>query len=78
MDEDINYAEVEQTLCMPGKRFQRNKNDTPIHIRRTYLTLLAKYWMTFTHANIQPCSHVSDITTNRAIFLLCVLRGTSY
>ncbi|KOM37421.1 hypothetical protein LR48_Vigan03g080300 [Vigna angularis] len=75
MDEDINYAEVEQTLCMPGGRFQRNRNDTPIHIRRTYLTPLAKYLMAFTHANIQPCSHVSNITTNRAAFLFYVLRG---
>ncbi|KOM25198.1 hypothetical protein LR48_Vigan53s001300 [Vigna angularis] len=75
MDEDINYTKVEQTLCMQGARFQRNRNDTPIHIKRTYLAPLAKYWMTFTHSNIQPCSHVSDITTNRAIILFYVLRG---
>ncbi|KOM51865.1 hypothetical protein LR48_Vigan09g052400 [Vigna angularis] len=31
--------------------------------------------MTFFHANIQPCSHVSDITVQRSIFLYCVLRG---
>ncbi|KOM52132.1 hypothetical protein LR48_Vigan09g079100 [Vigna angularis] len=75
MHEDVNYADVERTLCMAGGQFQRNKNDSPIHIRRSYLTPLAKYWMTFTHANIQPCSYVSDITTHRAIFLYCVLRG---
>ncbi|KOM26492.1 hypothetical protein LR48_Vigan277s001200 [Vigna angularis] len=31
--------------------------------------------MTLTHANVQPCSHVSDITVSRAIFLYYVLKG---
>ncbi|KOM43970.1 hypothetical protein LR48_Vigan05g157500 [Vigna angularis] len=53
----------------------RNRNDAPIHIRRSHLTPLAKYWKTFTHANIQPCSHVSDIIASMAIFLYCVLKG---
>lgn len=75
MEEDINYANVERFLCISGGHFQRNRQDTPIHIRRSYFTVLAKYWMAFPHANIQPCSHVSDITTYRAIFLYCVLRG---
>ncbi|KOM52205.1 hypothetical protein LR48_Vigan09g086400 [Vigna angularis] len=70
-----NYDKIERILCVPGARFQRNKNESPIHIRRSYLTPLAKYWMAFTHANIQPCSHVSDITISRAILLYCVLRG---
>ncbi|KOM57418.1 hypothetical protein LR48_Vigan11g045100 [Vigna angularis] len=32
-------------------------------------------WMAFTHANIQPYSHVSDITPHMAIFLFSVVRG---
>ncbi|KOM40746.1 hypothetical protein LR48_Vigan04g094400 [Vigna angularis] len=49
----------------------------PCIYRRADLTPMAKYWMAFSHANIQPCSHVSDITVSRAIFLYCVLRGMS-
>ncbi|KOM45579.1 hypothetical protein LR48_Vigan06g088500 [Vigna angularis] len=45
--------------------------------RRADLTPLAKYWMAFSHANIQPYSHVSDITVSRALLLYCVLRGMS-
>ncbi|KOM40717.1 hypothetical protein LR48_Vigan04g091500 [Vigna angularis] len=75
MDEGVDFDDVERTLCVPGGRFQRNKNDAPIHIRRSQLTPLSKYWMAFTHTNIQPCSHVSYITVHRAIFLYCVLKG---
>ncbi|KOM41071.1 hypothetical protein LR48_Vigan04g126900 [Vigna angularis] len=45
--------------------------------RRADLTPLAKYWMTFSHANIRPCSHVSDITVSRALLLYCVMKGMS-
>ncbi|KOM31252.1 hypothetical protein LR48_Vigan01g080700 [Vigna angularis] len=73
--EGVDYDEVERTLCVPGGHFQRNRTGAPIHIIRPHLMPLAKYWMAFSHANIQPCSHVSDITIQRAIFLYCVLRG---
>ncbi|KOM49726.1 hypothetical protein LR48_Vigan08g055300 [Vigna angularis] len=55
--------------------FQRNRTDSVINIRRTDLTPLAKYWMTFSHANIQPSSHVSDITLSRALLLYCAIRN---
>ncbi|KOM38036.1 hypothetical protein LR48_Vigan03g141800 [Vigna angularis] len=71
----VNYEDVELTLCMSGGHFQRNRSRAPIHLTRPYLTPLAKYWMTFSHANIQPCSHVSDITVPKAILLYCILRG---
>ncbi|KOM45637.1 hypothetical protein LR48_Vigan06g094300 [Vigna angularis] len=48
-----------------------------VNIRRVDLTPLAKYWMAFSHANIQLCSHVLDITVSRALLLYCVLRGMS-
>ncbi|KOM43414.1 hypothetical protein LR48_Vigan05g101800 [Vigna angularis] len=46
-------------------------------IRRVDLTPLAKYWMAFSHAYIQPCSHVLDIIVSRVLLLYCVLRGMS-
>ncbi|KOM25715.1 hypothetical protein LR48_Vigan176s001100 [Vigna angularis] len=64
-------------LCLPGGHFQRNRNGAVVNIRRADLTPLAKYWMTFSHANIQPCSHVSDITVSRALLMYCVMKGMS-
>ncbi|KOM26076.1 hypothetical protein LR48_Vigan226s000500 [Vigna angularis] len=55
--------------------FQRNRTGSVVNIRRTDLTPLAKYWMAFSHANIQPCSHVSDITLSRALLLYCAIRN---
>ncbi|KOM47629.1 hypothetical protein LR48_Vigan07g133300 [Vigna angularis] len=64
-----------RVLCIPGGHFQRNRSGLVINIRRVDLTPLAKYWMAFSHANIQPCSHVSDITLSRALFIYCVIRN---
>ncbi|KOM38267.1 hypothetical protein LR48_Vigan03g164900 [Vigna angularis] len=77
MEEGTNFNDVESVLCVPEGHFQRNRNDAVVNIRRTDLTPLAKYWMTFSYANIQPCSHVSDITLNRELLLYCVLRNMS-
>ncbi|KOM45604.1 hypothetical protein LR48_Vigan06g091000 [Vigna angularis] len=64
-----------RVLCVPGGHFQRNRTGSVVNIRRTDLTPLAKYWMAFSHANIQPCSHVSDITLSRALLLYCAIRN---
>ncbi|KOM43087.1 hypothetical protein LR48_Vigan05g069100 [Vigna angularis] len=77
MEEGTDFVDVESVLCVPGGHFQRNKNGSVVNIRRTNLTPLAMYWMAFSHANIQLCSHVSDITLNRALLLYCVLRNMS-
>ncbi|KOM43255.1 hypothetical protein LR48_Vigan05g085900 [Vigna angularis] len=77
MEEGSDFGDVESVLCVPGGHFQRNRNGAVVNIMRADLTLLAKYWMAFSHANIQPCSHVSDITVSRALLLYYVLRGMS-
>ncbi|KOM47819.1 hypothetical protein LR48_Vigan07g152300 [Vigna angularis] len=77
MEEGADFVDVESVLCVLGGHFQRNRNDVVVNIKRDDLTPLAKYWMTFSHANIQPCSHVSDITVIMALLLYCVLRGMS-
>ncbi|KOM52225.1 hypothetical protein LR48_Vigan09g088400 [Vigna angularis] len=71
----VDYEEVERTLCVRGGHFKRNRSGAPIHLTRPHLTPLAKYWMAFAHANIQPYSHVSDINVPRAILLYSILRG---
>ncbi|KOM29362.1 hypothetical protein LR48_Vigan660s000100 [Vigna angularis] len=53
------------------------RNGAVVNIRRIDLTPIAKYWMAFSHANIEPCSHVSDITVSRALLLYCVLKRKS-
>ncbi|KOM26575.1 hypothetical protein LR48_Vigan294s001100 [Vigna angularis] len=75
MEEGADYEHVERVLCIPGGHFQRNRSGSVVNIRRTDLTSLAKYWMAFSHANIQPCSHVSDITLSRALFTYCAIRN---
>ncbi|KOM43202.1 hypothetical protein LR48_Vigan05g080600 [Vigna angularis] len=77
MEEGTDFNDVESVLCVPGGHFQRNRNGALVDIRRTDLTPLAKYWMAFSQANIQQCSHVSDITLSRALLLYCVLRNMS-
>ncbi|KOM27988.1 hypothetical protein LR48_Vigan477s001500 [Vigna angularis] len=75
MEEGADYEDVERVLCIPGGHFQRNRFGSVVNIRRTDLTPLAKYWMAFSHANIHPCSHVSDITLSRALFIYCAIRN---
>ncbi|KOM41074.1 hypothetical protein LR48_Vigan04g127200 [Vigna angularis] len=77
MEEGVDFGDVESVVCVPRGYFQRNRNGAVVHIRRAHLTPLAKYWMAFSHANIQPCSHVFDITVSRVVFIYCVLRGLS-
>ncbi|KOM24883.1 hypothetical protein LR48_Vigan10s001200 [Vigna angularis] len=75
MEEGIDFDDVESVLCVPGGHFQRNRTGFVVNIRRAYLNPIAKYWMAFSHANIQPCSHVSDITLSRALLLYCAIRN---
>ncbi|WVY93633.1 hypothetical protein V8G54_032721 [Vigna mungo] len=73
--EGTNFEDIESALCVPEGHFQRNPNGAAINIKRADMTPLAKYWMAFSHANVQPCSHVSDITIHRIMFIYCMLRG---
>ncbi|KOM25676.1 hypothetical protein LR48_Vigan151s001500 [Vigna angularis] len=75
MEEGVDFDDVERVLCIPGRHFQRNRTGSVVNIRRTDLTPLAKYWMAFSHANIQRCSHVSDITLSSALLLYCAIRN---
>ncbi|KOM26718.1 hypothetical protein LR48_Vigan307s000300 [Vigna angularis] len=71
----IDYQEVERTLCLPRGHFHRNRQEQPLHIKRSFLTPLSKYWVAFIHANISPCSHMSDLNVSRAILLFFILQG---
>ncbi|WVZ24582.1 hypothetical protein V8G54_003126 [Vigna mungo] len=73
--QDIDFDDVERVLCAPGGRFQRNSRGVPLHVKRSILTPLCQYWVALLHANISPCSHVSDLVTSRAILLYYILQG---
>ncbi|KOM26744.1 hypothetical protein LR48_Vigan312s000500 [Vigna angularis] len=75
MDEGSDFEDVKSVLCIPGGHFQRNRTSSVVNIRRTDLNPLAKYWMTFSHADIKPCSHVSNITLSRALLLYYAIRN---
>ncbi|KOM49727.1 hypothetical protein LR48_Vigan08g055400 [Vigna angularis] len=75
MEEGIDFDDVESVLCVPGGHFQRNRSGSVVNIRRTNLNPLPKYWMAFSHANIQPCSHVSDIILSTTLLLYCPIKN---
>ncbi|KOM57254.1 hypothetical protein LR48_Vigan11g028600 [Vigna angularis] len=74
---EIDYEEIEQALCITGGSFQRNRQQQPLHIKRVHLHSLSRLWMPLVHSNISPCTHVSDVTVNRAVLLYAILTGRS-
>ncbi|QCD84055.1 hypothetical protein DEO72_LG2g4405 [Vigna unguiculata] len=68
-DEGVAPGELLQALCLAGEGFHRGT------IQRGSLHPLARFWSAFVHANISPCSHVSDLTEGRATILYTILTG---
>ncbi|KOM38914.1 hypothetical protein LR48_Vigan03g229600 [Vigna angularis] len=77
MATELDHEEIEQTLCIAGGSFQRNRQQQPLHIKRVHLHSLSRLWMPLVHSNISPCTHVSDVTVNRAVILYAILTGRS-
>ncbi|QCE03736.1 DNA damage-binding protein 2 [Vigna unguiculata] len=68
-DEGVALGELIQALCLAGEGFHKGT------IQRGSLHPLACFWSAFVHANISPCSHVSDLTEGRATILYTILTG---
>ncbi|QCE11389.1 hypothetical protein DEO72_LG10g2622 [Vigna unguiculata] len=68
-DEGVVPGELIQALCLAGEGFHRGM------IQRGSLHPLARFWLAFVHANISPCSHVSDLTEGRATILYTIVTG---
>ena len=66
-DEGVAPRELIQALCLEGEGFHRGT------IQRGSLHPLARFWSAFVHANISPCSHVSDLTEGRATILYTIV-----
>ncbi|KAG2401957.1 uncharacterized protein HKW66_Vig0190060 [Vigna angularis] len=77
MATELDHEDIEQALCITGGTFQRNRQQQPLHIKRVHLSSLSRLWMPLVHSNISPCTHVSDVTVNRAVILYAILTGRS-
>nr|KYP48443.1 hypothetical protein KK1_029905 [Cajanus cajan] len=62
-------------MCMPGTSFHRNRAQQPLHVKRRDLLPVARIWSALIHANILPCSHVSDLHWSRAMLMHCIMTG---
>ncbi|KOM34589.1 hypothetical protein LR48_Vigan02g073900 [Vigna angularis] len=72
---DTQFVTPTDGCWEPMRNMLGGTSGSVVNIRRTDLTPLAKYWMAFSHANIKPCSHVSDITLSRALFIYYAIRN---
>ncbi|WVZ02791.1 hypothetical protein V8G54_023597 [Vigna mungo] len=72
---DVDFEDVERLLCVPDGYFQRNSHGKPLYVRRSLLTPMNKYWVALMHANITPCSNVSNLLTSRVVLLCFILQG---
>nr|KYP45276.1 hypothetical protein KK1_033150 [Cajanus cajan] len=62
---------VEAAICMLGFGFHRNRS----HVKRRELLPVVRIWSALVHANILPCSHVSDLHWSRAMLMYCIMTG---
>nr|KYP51426.1 hypothetical protein KK1_026708 [Cajanus cajan] len=69
----MDPADVEAAICMPGLRFHRNRSQQPLHVKRRDLLLVVRIWSASVHANILPCSHVSDLHWTWSILMYCIM-----
>nr|KYP44693.1 hypothetical protein KK1_033807 [Cajanus cajan] len=69
----IDPANIEAAICMPGLGFHRNQSQQPLHVKRRDLLPVVRIWSTLVHANILPCSHVSDLHWTRSILMYCIM-----
>uniref|UniRef100_A0A151UF13 Putative plant transposon protein domain-containing protein n=1 Tax=Cajanus cajan TaxID=3821 RepID=A0A151UF13_CAJCA len=69
MDPDV----VEAAICMPGRGFHRNRAQQPLHVKRRDLLPVVRIWSALVHANILPCSHVSDLHWTWSMLMYCIM-----
>jgi len=65
----VALGELIQALCLAGEGFHRGT------IQRGSIYPLARFGLALVHANISPCSHVSDLTKGRATISYTILIG---
>nr|KYP32601.1 hypothetical protein KK1_046673 [Cajanus cajan] len=69
----MDPAVVEAAICMPGRGFHRNRSQQRLHVKRRDLLPVVRIWSALVHANILPCSHVSDLHWTRSMLMYCIM-----
>nr|KYP61977.1 hypothetical protein KK1_016492 [Cajanus cajan] len=69
----MDPADVEAAICMSGLGFHKNRSQQPLHVKRRDLLPVIRIWSALVHANILPCSHVSDLHWTRSILMYCIM-----
>jgi len=57
------------------KGFELGRNGKPIRLNSGSPKTVIQIWVTFLCSNIIPNSHVSRVTTDKALLLYCIIRG---
>nr|KYP71589.1 hypothetical protein KK1_010854 [Cajanus cajan] len=71
--ETMDPALVEVAICVPGRGFHKNRSQLPLHVKRRDLLPVVRIWSALVHANILPCSHVSDLHWSRSMLMYCIM-----
>nr|KYP35321.1 hypothetical protein KK1_043646 [Cajanus cajan] len=71
--ETMDPAVVEAAICVPGRGFHRNRSQLPLHVKRRDLLPVVRIWSALVHANILPCSHVSNLHWTRSILMYYIM-----
>nr|KYP31187.1 hypothetical protein KK1_048743 [Cajanus cajan] len=58
---------------MPGLGFHRNRSQQPLHVKHRDLLPVVRIWSALVHANILPCSHVSNLHWTRSILMYYIM-----
>nr|KYP76694.1 hypothetical protein KK1_020946 [Cajanus cajan] len=69
----MDPAVVETTICMPGRGFHRNRSQQPLHVKCRDLLPVVRIWYALVHANILPCSHVSNLHWTRSMLMYYIM-----
>nr|KYP53331.1 hypothetical protein KK1_024708 [Cajanus cajan] len=69
----MDPIDVEAAICMLGLGFHRNRSQQPLHVKHRDLLPVVRIWSALVHANILPCSHVSDLHWTRSILMYCIM-----
>nr|KYP38117.1 hypothetical protein KK1_040659 [Cajanus cajan] len=75
LTETMDTAVIEAAIYTPGLRFYRNRSQQPLHVKCRDLLPVIQIWFALVHANILPCSHVSDLHWTRDMLMYCIMTG---
>ncbi|RYR66896.1 hypothetical protein Ahy_A03g013061 [Arachis hypogaea] len=75
MDNNPNYDQLLQDLCVPGANWERGAGNKPKFIKRTDLTPEAKGWFELVRRSILPAANNSEVNLERATMVHCILKG---